>query len=168
MVYTTYLKTDFVQICGVDDAGRGSMLGPLVIAGVSATVSGSYFVFSEASGENGGLEVGDGPRGLGINPFTNTVYIANYASDTISVVDGDSNSVEDTVELENGGGLFLTGGPARVAVNPYNNLIYVTQRFTDSVSVIDGLSNNVVANIPVQSGPWAITINPNSDIVSSI
>lgn len=27
--------TKFVQICGVDDAGRGSMLGPLVIAGVS-------------------------------------------------------------------------------------------------------------------------------------
>ena len=27
--------TKFVQICGVDDAGRGSMLGPLVIAGIS-------------------------------------------------------------------------------------------------------------------------------------
>lgn len=25
----------FVQICGVDDAGRGSLLGPLVIAGIS-------------------------------------------------------------------------------------------------------------------------------------
>ena len=30
-----YSKTQFVQICGIDDAGRGSMLGPLVIAGVS-------------------------------------------------------------------------------------------------------------------------------------
>ena len=30
-----YLKTKFVQVCGIDDAGRGSMLGPLVIAGVS-------------------------------------------------------------------------------------------------------------------------------------
>ena len=28
-------KTKFVQICGIDDAGRGSMLGPLVIAGIS-------------------------------------------------------------------------------------------------------------------------------------
>lgn len=28
-------KIESVQICGVDDAGRGSMLGPLVIAGVS-------------------------------------------------------------------------------------------------------------------------------------
>ena len=27
--------TKFVQICGVDDAGRGSMIGPLVIAGIS-------------------------------------------------------------------------------------------------------------------------------------
>ena len=24
-----------MQVCGVDDAGRGSLLGPLVIAGVS-------------------------------------------------------------------------------------------------------------------------------------
>ena len=30
-----YFKTEFVQICGIDDAGRGSMLGPLVIAGIS-------------------------------------------------------------------------------------------------------------------------------------
>ena len=30
-----YSLTKFVQICGVDDAGRGSMLGPLVIAGIS-------------------------------------------------------------------------------------------------------------------------------------
>jgi ribonuclease HII len=29
------IKTKFVQICGIDDAGRGSMLGPLVIAGIS-------------------------------------------------------------------------------------------------------------------------------------
>ena len=28
-------KTEAMQICGVDDAGRGSMLGPLVIAGIS-------------------------------------------------------------------------------------------------------------------------------------
>lgn len=27
--------TKFVKICGVDDAGRGSMLGPLVISGIS-------------------------------------------------------------------------------------------------------------------------------------
>ncbi len=30
-----YFKTKFMKICGIDDAGRGSMLGPLVIAGVS-------------------------------------------------------------------------------------------------------------------------------------
>jgi len=29
------LKTEFVQVCGIDDAGRGSMLGPLVISGIS-------------------------------------------------------------------------------------------------------------------------------------
>ena len=28
-------KIESVQICGVDDAGRGSMIGPLVIAGIS-------------------------------------------------------------------------------------------------------------------------------------
>ena len=31
----TVCEPKFVQICGVDDAGRGSMIGPLVIAGIS-------------------------------------------------------------------------------------------------------------------------------------
>jgi len=26
---------NLMQICGIDDAGRGSMIGPLVIAGIS-------------------------------------------------------------------------------------------------------------------------------------
>ena len=30
-----YFTIKFVKICGIDDAGRGSMLGPLVIAGIS-------------------------------------------------------------------------------------------------------------------------------------
>ena len=30
-----HFTRNFVQICGIDDAGRGSLLGPLVIAGVS-------------------------------------------------------------------------------------------------------------------------------------
>ena len=70
---------------------------------------GSYLIYSTAFGEPD-LETGDGPRGLGINAFTNKIYVANYLSDSVSVIDGGTNTIEATILLDGGGPLSVSSG----------------------------------------------------------
>jgi len=86
---------------------------------ISAVTIASLFILVNAFGAGPDLETGEGPRGLGINAFTNKIYVANYLSDTVSVIDGQTNSIETTIPLE--GGLFVTSGPAGIAVNSYRH-----------------------------------------------
>ena len=37
-----------------------------------------------------GIKVGSEPRSIAINPITNTIYVANYLSNTVSVLDGNN------------------------------------------------------------------------------
>jgi len=85
---------------------------------------GSYMIFSTAFAEPN-LETGDGPRGLGINAFTNKIYVANYISDSVSVIDGVTNTIEAIIQLEGGGPFAVSSGATQVAVNPYYNLVYI-------------------------------------------
>ena len=79
---------------------------------------------------------------MAVNPNTNRIYVANWISDNVSVIDGASNTVVASVAV----GSY----PESVAVNPNTNRIYVTDS-NDGVSVIDGDSNTVVATVAVGS-----------------
>ena len=41
--------------------------------------------------------VGNSPDGVAVNPNTNMVYVANYDDNTMSVIDGKTNSVVKTI-----------------------------------------------------------------------
>ena len=45
--------------------------------------------FSE---QNPSISVGDGPIAIGVNYNTNTIYVANRDDDTVSVINGSTNS----------------------------------------------------------------------------
>jgi uncharacterized repeat protein (TIGR01451 family) len=101
------------------------------------------------------VPVGDGPGGVGVNPTTNRVYVANYTSNSVSVIDGASHTVIATVPV--------SSHPWGVGVNPTTNRVYVVNG--DTVSVIDGASNTVVATVPVGSSPRDIGVNPTTNRV---
>ena len=54
---------------------------------------------------------------MAVNPNTNRIYVANYGSNNVSVIDGASNTVVATVAVGS--------DPDGVAVNPNTNRIYV-------------------------------------------
>ena len=54
---------------------------------------------------------------MAVNPNTNRIYVTNWDSNNVSVIDGASNTVVATVAVGN--------HPDGVAVNPNTNLIYV-------------------------------------------
>ena len=66
---------------------------------------------------------------IAVNPVTNVIYVANYGSDTVSVIDGTTNATTT---------IPVGKRPGHIAVNPVTNKIYVSHEFSGSVTVLDG------------------------------
>lgn len=102
------------------------------------------------------------PLDIAVNSKTNMIYI-NYGSPGgggISVIDGASNKVIDTI---------ITANPYGVAVNENTNMVYTVNwnyPTNNSVSVIDGSSNKVVETVTGIGGrSHAIAVNPRTNMI---
>jgi YVTN family beta-propeller protein len=71
------------------------------------------------------------------------VYVANAGSDTVSVIDADTNAVIATIPV----------GDRPRGVVFLGTRVYVSNELSGTVSVIDIASNTVVATVPVGSRP---------------
>src|SRR5437588_5068800 len=85
------------------------------------------------------IQLGTSPSYVAVNPTTNRIYVTNSISNTVSVIDGDSNTVIATVPL--------SASPEGIDVNPTTDMIYVATFLTGAVVVIDGSSNTIVTTI---------------------
>jgi YVTN family beta-propeller protein len=74
------------------------------------------------------IPVGNEPMGVAADPSTNTVYVANDDSDTVSVINGGTNKVTATITVG--------ANPVGVAANPKTNTVYVANNMLDTVSVL--------------------------------
>ena len=105
-----------------------------------------------------GIKVGSEPRNLAINPIANTIYVANYLSDTISVLDGNHG---DKV-ISN---IRVGKSPAGLAIDLTRNLLYVSNERLNTVSVIDCRTNQIKSNFIVGLSPTGIGINPVTNTI---
>jgi YVTN family beta-propeller protein len=96
------------------------------------------------------VPVGTNPFTSAVNPVTNKIYVANQGDNTISIVDGATNSTT-TVPVGS--------SPYAVAVNPVTNKIYVANHSDANVTVIDGATNSTTT-IATGSFPDSIALNP--------
>jgi len=89
---------------------------------------------------------------------TNKIYVSNVGLGdtfgTLSVIDGSTNNVIDTITIG--------FAPKLVGFDQAANRIYVANQGTNTVSVIDGSTNNVIATIPVGLAPAQAVVNPNT------
>ena len=81
-------------------------------------------------------------------------YVANQDSDNVSVIDVSTNTVVDTVGVEE---------PQGVAVTPNGNFVYVTSNGSN-VSVIQTSTNTVLTTVGVGEGPFGVAVTPNGDL----
>ncbi len=100
------------------------------------------------------IPVGRFPNGVAVNEVTNKIYVANQSDDTVSVIDGKTNTVIKTIVI----GTF----PRSLAVNEVTNKIYVSNiGGTGTVSVIDGDPDTVIKTIiiGIGNGPNGVAVN---------
>jgi YVTN family beta-propeller protein len=95
------------------------------------------------------------PVGIAYNSDNGNLYVTNRGSDTISVINGTTNTLVDEIAVN-------AIAPSGIIYNAANNYIYVTNMGSNTVSVINGTTNTIVANIPVGLGPNGITYNQNN------
>jgi YVTN family beta-propeller protein len=135
-VYVTNMGSNTVSVIN----GTTNAVVANVISTTSEEVGGSGF-FS--------------PTGIAYNSDNGNIYVTNRGSDTISVINGSTNSLIDEISLD-------AVAPSGIIYNAANNYIYVTNTGSNSVSVINGTTNAVVENIPVGLGPNGIAYDQSN------
>ena len=73
------------------------------------------------------IEVGKTPRRVVVNPENNRIYVSNHFSDNVSIIDGMTNSIIESVTVKN---------PFEMAINPNSNTVYVTYSESGPLSII--------------------------------
>ena len=86
---------------------------------------------------------GIGARGIAVNEATNTVYVANTAANTVSVIDGATCDATIQSGCSQMAAVAPVGvSPRRVAVDELTNTIYVTNAGSNSVTMLNGRTCN--------------------------
>ena len=79
------------------------------------------------------------PSGIAFNPDNNQLYVADFGSSAVHIIDDQTNEVVKTISVGD--------RPWGVAYNPVYNKIYVTNSGSGTVSVIDIQTDEVVKTI---------------------
>jgi YVTN family beta-propeller protein len=104
----------------------------------------------------GQVSVGDNPRGVAVDPERSRVYVANYGSNSVSIIDGATNNLLRTIS-----GLTTANG---LAYDPTQELIWVSNYELDSLTPIQTAANPAdyvaLPAIGVGNGPWGVAYDP--------
>jgi YVTN family beta-propeller protein len=100
------------------------------------------------------LPAGSAPFGMAFNPNNGNMYVTNFNSDSVSVINPSTNTAVATIPVGS--------APFGIAFNPNNGNMYVTNAGGNTVSVINPSTNTFMSTIPVGSAPFGIAFNPNN------
>ncbi len=131
----------------------------LVLGAAGVAVSGDVPIAT--------VNVGMSPAAVAVNPLSHTVYVANYYGNTVSVIDGATDSNEATIPMPFG---YAIGAvPLAVVVDPLATpaRAYVANWQSHIVSIIDESSLAAIATITVPASegagnPRALALWPTS------
>ncbi|WP_158990276.1 gliding motility-associated C-terminal domain-containing protein [Mucilaginibacter sp. L196] len=93
--------------------------------------------------------------GIVVSPDGTTLYVANYVTGTVSVVNIATSTVVAVIQVGS--------NPYGIAISPDGSKVYVAFTYTSNISVIDTKTNNISANLILGSVP-DIAVSPNGNI----
>ncbi len=101
--------------------------------------------------------VGEYPSALAVNPATNTIYVSNYNSKTVSVIDGATNAVSASVTVGS--------NPKALAVNPITNNIYVALEGSTTKGYVINGANNATSTYTAGKDARSMVVDPVTDLM---
>ena len=125
-----------------------------ILLALAALVSACEALTSVAS-----IPVGTLPKFVAVNQTTNVIYVSNLNSNSVSVIDGATDTVLATIAVGT--------APEILDVNTETNTIYVANLESSNVSVIDGTSNTVVATVSLgtNTSPFGLAVDSTRNLV---
>ena len=108
----------------------------------------------------GTIPVGSAPIGIAVSPNANRVYVNNYGSNDVSVIDGQTDTVTATIPV---GARPYWG----VGISRSTGYVYVVNNGSNSVSVIDPDTSSVINTITsgVGSTPEGLAFNTRKNLL---
>jgi len=149
-IKTTYLRNQRSNFKGGGKRRRAAAAGVLCASLLLPLLFVPNAQIVRADSSLGNVAANIGPIAVAVNPVTNKIYVANYNSANVTVIDGTNNSTATVAAGSNTGA---------VAVNPVTNKIYVTNRTSANVTVIDG-TNNSTNTVAAGTSPGDVAVNP--------
>ncbi|MBI3378080.1 MAG: hypothetical protein HY035_06750 [Nitrospirae bacterium] len=119
----------------------------------------SLIVFSlkdsvHSTTDTSGIALENNPYGIAINPNTDIAVVANEKSDSVSIVDLNTQTVLSTIPVGK--------APRGVAIDRGLNLAVIGNSHDNTVSIIDLSTNKVTSTIPIGKEPQGIAINQST------
>jgi YVTN family beta-propeller protein len=122
------------------------------------------------------IKVGTGPQFAAVDPATDTLYVANTLSNTVSIVDTRGCDAGSTVDCSHAVVATMPAGasPLGIAIDVPTDTVYVTDDGSNDVAVIDGKTCNAsvtkgcakpVARKTVAFGPGGVAVNERTNTV---
>ena len=127
--------------------------------GNTASVSTTVTVYNFAVTATIKTGIGSNPRGVAVDPVTDTIYVTNQSSNTVSVINGATNTVTAVIPVGS--------TPTNVGVDSATDTIYVGNNGggPGTVSVINGATNTVTATLTGFTSPSGVAVNPVTDTI---
>ena len=114
----------------------------------------TVFSVTNAYSFEGSVTVGDFPRDIDIDPFLNNLYVPNYESGTVSVIDSENMMLKDTILINDG-----NSNPTRIVVDSNRHLVFVSDKISGILTIIDGVDGTIVDYVKIGSSLWDLDIN---------
>jgi YVTN family beta-propeller protein len=98
------------------------------------------------------LPPGSRPMRIRVSPDGKKVYLSNGRAGTVSVIDGHTYELLDTIKVG--------ARPWGIAISPDGKLLYAANGPSNDISVVDLATDKEVARVKGGSSPWGLVIVP--------
>ncbi|MCL6753092.1 beta-propeller fold lactonase family protein [Nostoc sp. CCCryo 231-06] len=105
------------------------------------------------------IPVGSQPNKILLSADQNKLYVANGNSDSISVIDTNSDRVVQTISLSRPNDQYKGANPNSVALSPDQRTLYTTLGGENAVAVVDLGSGRLTGRIPTGWYPNSVSVS---------